>query len=981
MALAPDASLSSSSQATDETNAALLQQLASLLQNPAISALLAAAPAAAHVQPTAQQQQQDQSQLALPSRPPTPRTVGTLATLFRDLPIPAGNEMLANYAALATASISTAADIARGFTDDADLHAWLICLKGGHGGAPRIQLLMEARSVNVPAEEGGPQNPHHNSILAWTGDIVDGEAPPTVIFDPQWLVPGDAAAVPSVTETQGAMASADPTVELLPIGTIGPGAPAGAAAGVKAKAARAHTVSVPRVVWVPPALALALLNVGGNVAPTTAWRLLRERATALGALIPTKPVWEWLRRVVIDHDTPIPERIDALEYAPLSPAILRARRAIRENLLHLATHPPITTLTAVTSTAGAIAGANSGAYAGANAGAHAGTNVRATAGAAGTAAANAVAPIAAAMGTRPPAPNLHIGPAPSQATGAHIAQPPYRLDTGIHINTARAGASVQFAATSAMEEADFDGDEVDKKSPAYVWRYVWERLMRFTGVSHEDELRALWPELARATKSERRPIFESEVRRTSRRYSLAAPSISHTLLSRFIELDLARDDTESPTAGLSVYLLAGAFADSGAARRQANRLWDEVLRGDATPTMQETAAFFAEDGVPPICHWEDATDCVERTAATLITALGEYHEVAGPMLHFVQWLQTKRQLFARRARSDPCLAHDLVQRIHLDLGLWLESVEDEDGPLMLPNWDLLQHVLAGNNMLVNQRPQRPRREGAAPWPGMGAAQGSAAGGGGQNRGALADVSAAAVRQLRNNDNNPLPQTPVANLRQDPDLIIPNGVGLKACVTACKNAHPPGTPNGGLPLSDAGNPMCLAYHLVGRCNSRCGNRAHSHQTPSAGEKGGMVQFRTTYCVPCFLEQQQLQVPRNRWDQRHNGGGNSGGGGYQQGGNGGGFQQGGGGGRGHSGFQHNSAAAGRAQPNPYQPQPQWQQQWQQPPAHQWPQQQQWQPQTQHVQGGPPQGYTGWGQAGQAQPPPAYKNPALLRYKLNR
>ena len=98
--------------------------------------------------------------------------------MFRDLPLPAVNEMLANYAALATASISTAADIARGFTDDADLHAWLICLKGGHGGAPRIQLLREARSVNVPAEEGGPQNPHHHEILAWTGDIVDGEAPP-----------------------------------------------------------------------------------------------------------------------------------------------------------------------------------------------------------------------------------------------------------------------------------------------------------------------------------------------------------------------------------------------------------------------------------------------------------------------------------------------------------------------------------------------------------------------------------------------------------------------------------------------------------------------------------------------------------------------------------------------------------------------------------------------------------------------------------
>ena len=172
--------------------------------------------------------------------------------------------------------------------------------------------------------------------------------------------------------------------------------------------------------------------------------------------------------------------------------------------------------------------------------------------------------------------------------------------------------------------------------------------MRFTGVSHEDELRALWPELARATKSERRPIFESEVRRTSPPLQPRRPiHLPHPPLPFHRARPRPRRHRKPNRRSLRLPP-RGAKADSGAARRQANRLWDKVLRGDATPTMQETAAFFAEAGVPPDMSLGGRTDCVERTAATLITALGEYHEVAGPMLHFVQWLQTKRQLFARR---------------------------------------------------------------------------------------------------------------------------------------------------------------------------------------------------------------------------------------------------------------------------------------------------------------------------------------------
>ena len=198
----------------------------------------------------------------------------------------------------------------------------------------------------------------------------------------------------------------------------------------------------------------------------------------MGALAPTRPVWEWLRRVVIDHDAPIPERIDTLNYAPSSPAILRARRTIRAHLIELATPHPITTLTAhdiaqadmlaqnvgpVTSTAGAEAGAYAGPYAGPGAGA----SGAATAGAPDNAAAAAIAPTAAALGNRPPAPNWHGGPDPGQPASAPVDRPSHYHgpDPGMHIRTTGAGASVRFAAPYAVEDAASDDDACGSQAP------------------------------------------------------------------------------------------------------------------------------------------------------------------------------------------------------------------------------------------------------------------------------------------------------------------------------------------------------------------------------------------------------------------------------------------------------------------------------------------------------------------------------------
>ena len=73
--------------------------------------------------------------------------------------------------------------------------------------------------------------------------------------------------------------------------------------------------------------------------------------------------------------------------------------------------------------------------------------------------------------------------------------------------------------------------------------------------------------------------------------------------------------------------------------------------------------------------------CFERTLVALLCLNGEHHKVVQPMLVFAQWLQSQLQKFTRWSRKDRFLPSDIVQRINLNLGLWLDSVEEEDGPL------------------------------------------------------------------------------------------------------------------------------------------------------------------------------------------------------------------------------------------------------------------------------------------------------------
>jgi hypothetical protein len=54
-----------------------------------------------------------------------------------------------------------------------------------------------------------------------------------------------------------------------------------------------------------------------------------------------------------------------------------------------------------------------------------------------------------------------------------------------------------------------------------------------------------------------------------------------------------------------------------------------------------------------------------------------------------------------------------------------------------------------------------------------------------------------------------------------------------------------TNNQPVPLNDAGNLMCISYHIKGICNTRCG-RASDHCPHNAAETGRLL----GWCLPAF-----------------------------------------------------------------------------------------------------------------------------------
>ena len=142
----------------------------------------------------------------------------------------------------------------------------MVCVQGGHGVDPHLQLLLAPRRVHVTAVEGGTNNPLHGGTFAWTVNVVDGDLPPTITFDPDWLIPGGDVILPKFEAVENFAATADPTTGLIPPTAAGPDTPKSAAGETPRQPTGLIKSHLAKAIWVPAALASALLqaNAGGH---------------------------------------------------------------------------------------------------------------------------------------------------------------------------------------------------------------------------------------------------------------------------------------------------------------------------------------------------------------------------------------------------------------------------------------------------------------------------------------------------------------------------------------------------------------------------------------------------------------------------------------------------------------------------------------------------------------------------------------------
>ena len=137
-------------------------------------------------------------------------------------------------------------------------------------------MALAMRDFLVPVVEGRTNSPLHGVTFAWTADVIDSDLPPTVTFDPDWLIPGGDVVLPKVEAVDNFTATADPTIGLIPNNAVVPDTPKSAAGETPRKPTGTRKSRIARAIWVPAVLALALLQTAsGNttIAPVTAWRL------------------------------------------------------------------------------------------------------------------------------------------------------------------------------------------------------------------------------------------------------------------------------------------------------------------------------------------------------------------------------------------------------------------------------------------------------------------------------------------------------------------------------------------------------------------------------------------------------------------------------------------------------------------------------------------------------------------------------------
>jgi hypothetical protein len=366
-----------------------------------------------------------------------------------------------------------------------------------------------------------------------------------------------------------------------------------------------------------------------------------------------------------------------------------------------------------------------------------------------------------------------------------------------------------------------------QKLPRDAFGVLLDRLMRWCQVDNEADLPPIYAELANTKKGKIRIVIQTAVEDAlaNLKYIEDFP-VSSSLATKIQELKWHSQLTENLSIGVNIFCLGSLDEEAIERQRQLNQHADALFGGEAAPSLIDLVA--VQDTKLEVCIPKTIAQLrylVERTAALWLVFLGSHHPVTQTLHHYRQSLVTNEKRLERVSTRDPHMRNLvpalLARVIQLEINAWFLSQMRSAAPITIPPLtDVFRDIdrerqwepSFPSNYLTGQRPPSGQLTHVSP---IGAATAMTAAS--SVTGMSTALPATVASSVTHDAPSPSESVIVRNALYKDDVFGTfKALGHKARTIkeSIRRRHV------SYPNNSQGHPMCLTYHVIGVCNSRC-----------------------------------------------------------------------------------------------------------------------------------------------------------------
>ena len=389
------------------------------------------------------------------------------------------------------------------------------------------------------------------------------------------------------------------------------------------------------------------------------------------------------------------------------------------------------------------------------------------------------------------------------------------------------------------------------KLPTEFYGVQLPLLLQYAQVSRQEQLTEFHVQVARAKKGEHRLILQTEIQAVAGPSQLDYDIVfypSPALTAKVLALAWCADLPDDFTSGVNIFNLGAVSATSAEQQRREGAEADTVMMGTAAASVTDSRLI--NDTSKDVCIPRTLADLrylLERLISLWYVLLSPNHGLVKQLIRYRSLLLKKERLVQRatpKAAAERTLVpFHLARRLQLDVNFWLKKQRDTSMAVPVPelsdvfdeieldrDWSrrLPPQYVVGSSPSVSGGPTAggsvisaltsPPSLAASTSPGStasGPSRGTAPPSG--NRRAPGDVASGDSR-VQGPDRNPrYDEARFGTLRAK---AAQEGIRARRVKEQCLQANPPVA----LPKNADDNHMCLSFHILGMCNTRCSLKA-------------------------------------------------------------------------------------------------------------------------------------------------------------